>query len=827
MRTGEGGGPVRFLMALAGLVGVGILVLTWVILEPIVRGQITAPPEEQRVTVPAYDYEPWHSLPVLYEGRIKPFESAAAEIVSTITGRSRFEGKDAVAVVLQWKMLRGSGDGKLSVDWEKYPFILCDHRPLRHLIYLDQVEAEAELTAAQLEGKYVSPEDLRRSEAFKRLLEQAEEIRERDSEKATQLMSPEQRKAEEVAGRLRLFDSVSQNNPPIWGGAGKRPQHYPDPLLLVALDRVPGAAWFSPAELRRCQEDASAWRKVMQERLDRTPQLYINPERRKTLEQFQEAVKAGTAQKTLDELAGILRERTARRVAEFERGLRTNDPNAPQLETLLTTEKDRQEFNARLMPLIHGGEKDPAKIHEAAVSAMRGLLARHDEDVIADLRVRIPPPGTPYHPADLRYRMLHLSYLESRYPDLYVDSAAWQKFPASEAERVIQCYDHLAQAYRSGDADAFARTSSDFLTTVRDVSERTDVYPGADTVSSRLAGLFGGAQPAAPGWQLLDLERLFNRVQPFRWAWVIMLGGMLAFALSLALASTAWYRLGWAAYLASVGFQLFGFFCRIVIAGRPPVSDMYETVIWVAFMSSVFATILEAAYRRKVIILAGAMAATLGLVLADQLPLVLDSKIQALQPVLRSNYWLTIHVLTIVSSYAAGTVAWALGNIALGMIVFGRGRRPDVIKTLSLFTYKAMQIAVLLLAAGTFLGGWWAAESWGRFWGWDPKEVWALIALVCYVIPLHARYIGWVKDFGLAASAVLCYAAIVMSWYGVNFVLGAGLHSYGFGGGGPWWVFWAGLLNVEWVLAASVIRFGRPRPMPVAETVAAGVAEPV
>jgi ABC-type transport system involved in cytochrome c biogenesis permease subunit len=223
-------------------------------------------------------------------------------------------------------------------------------------------------------------------------------------------------------------------------------------------------------------------------------------------------------------------------------------------------------------------------------------------------------------------------------------------------------------------------------------------------------------------------------------------------------------------------------------------------------MAGIFALVLELIYRRRVIALAGAAVATFGLVLADQLSLALDPKISPLVPVLRTNYWLTIHVLTIVSSYAGGTLAWGLGNITLGLLAFGKGRR-ETLHTLSQFTYRAMQIAVLLLAAGTFLGGWWAAESWGRFWGWDPKEVGALIALVCYVIPLHARYIGWVKDFGLAVCAVLCYAAIILSWYAVNFLLAAGLHSYGFGGAGegPWWVLWAALLNIEWVLVASLL----------------------
>src|SRR5262249_1376469 len=159
----------------------------------------------------------------------------------------------------------------------------------------------------------------------------------------------------------------------------------------------------------------------------------------------------------------------------------------------------------------------------------------------------------------------------------------------------------------------------------------------------------------------------------------------------------------------------------------------------------------ELIYRKKIFALAGALVATIGLVLADQLPLALDPKISPLVPVLRSNFWLTIHVLTIVSSYAGGTLAWGLGNMALGLIVCGSAQR-ETVKMLSQFTYRALQIAVLLLAAGTFLGGWWAAYSWGRFWGWDPKETGALIALVCYVIPLHMRYIGWIKDFGLAVA---------------------------------------------------------------------------
>ena len=111
-------------------------------------------------------------------------------------------------------------------------------------------------------------------------------------------------------------------------------------------------------------------------------------------------------------------------------------------------------------------------------------------------------------------------------------------------------------------------------------------------------------------------------------------------------------------------------------------------------------------------------------------------------------------------------------------------RTAAVVKPLSNFVYRAMQVGVLLIAGGTILGGVWADYSWGRFWGWDPKEVWALITLLVYLVPLHGRFAGWVNTFGLVAASVVCFLSVIMAWYGVNFVLGVGLHSYGFVEGG-------------------------------------------
>jgi hypothetical protein len=122
--------------------------------------------------------------------------------------------------------------------------------------------------------------------------------------------------------------------------------------------------------------------------------------------------------------------------------------------------------------------------------------------------------------------------------------------------------------------------------------------------------------------------------------------------------------------------------------------------------------------------------------------------------------------------------------------------------------YRVIQLGVLLLAAGTILGGVWANYSWGRFWGWDPKETWALITLLSYIVVLHGRLAGWWHDFGLAVGSVLCFLAVVMAWYGVNFVLGTGLHSYGFGIGGETYVMGAIALDLIYV-SAAVYRYLR------------------
>jgi hypothetical protein len=139
-----------------------------------------------------------------------------------------------------------------------------------------------------------------------------------------------------------------------------------------------------------------------------------------------------------------------------------------------------------------------------------------------------------------------------------------------------------------------------------------------------------------------------------------------------------------------------------------------------------------------------------------------------------------------------------------------------VINTFVRLIYKKLQVGVLLLAVGTILGALWADYSWGRFWGWDPKEVWALITLLGYLAVLHARLAGWVAGRGLAAWSVICFSLVVVTWYLANML--PGLHEYGLGSGGQYYVWGAIGLQFLYVAVAIVVSVVR-RSAVVAELV--------
>lgn len=231
-----------------------------------------------------------------------------------------------------------------------------------------------------------------------------------------------------------------------------------------------------------------------------------------------------------------------------------------------------------------------------------------------------------------------------------------------------------------------------------------------------------------------------------------------------------------------------GFIIRVVITGFAPVTNMYGTMIWVSFGTVIFSLILFLLYTNFTLVGSLIIGSSALLFITHSIPLILSPDMDPIVAVLRSNLWLTIHVLTIVISYAAFTIAMIIGNVALVRVLLGNATKK-FLKEYAHHAYRIIQLGVFLLFVGIVLGGIWADYSWGRFWGWDPKETWSLIALLGYVAIQHARFVGWLKDFGVLAAATMAYLLVVMAWYGVNFILATGLHSYGFSSGGQMVVF--------------------------------------
>lgn len=239
----------------------------------------------------------------------------------------------------------------------------------------------------------------------------------------------------------------------------------------------------------------------------------------------------------------------------------------------------------------------------------------------------------------------------------------------------------------------------------------------------------------------------------------------------------------WALPALSIAFLLHTavLFLRCYILGRPPVSNMFETVIYVPWIAVAIGFALQYFLRTPLLLLASSIVA-LALLIVLELSQV-NSSLEQVQAVLDSQYWLIIHVLLVVGSYGVFALAGVLGHFYLGAYAIHR-KETQAMEQTAKCILQALYIGVALLIPGTILGGVWAAESWGRFWDWDPKESWAFISACIYLIFIHAYTFQHIANFGLALGSIVGLLAISFTWYGVNYILGTGLHSYGFGSGG-------------------------------------------
>ena len=247
----------------------------------------------------------------------------------------------------------------------------------------------------------------------------------------------------------------------------------------------------------------------------------------------------------------------------------------------------------------------------------------------------------------------------------------------------------------------------------------------------------------------------------------------------------------------------FGMGFRWIISGHAPWSDTYESLLYISW-SAVFAGVIF--FRKSLLALSAAVIVAAIFMFTAHLTGI-DPQITNLVPVLKS-YWLTIHVSILTASYGFFGLGAILGFMTLIMFIF-RKNRPHIdetIKTVVAITEIALIIGLAAVTIGNFLGGVWANESWGRYWGWDPKETWAYVSIVVYAIVVHLRFVKPLSTpFVFATAALLSFSSILMTYFGVNFYL-SGMHSYATGDPVPIpvWVYY--VLTIVIVTIALAFR---------------------
>ncbi len=325
-------------------------------------------------------------------------------------------------------------------------------------------------------------------------------------------------------------------------------------------------------------------------------------------------------------------------------------------------------------------------------------------------------------------------------------------------------YAKLAGAYRAGAPAVFNQALEELKSVIEDRA---------------------GPVPAS-----VHLEYLFNSFQPFLISIQIYVLVFLAVCFS-------W--LMWPRILTGTAFRLLllavlahslGLLGRMVIQGRPPVTNLYSSAVFVGWGAVVLCLFIEYIHRDGTGSFVAAAAGFLTLLIAHHLAAGGDT-MEMMRAVLDSNFWLATHVTTIALGYSAAFLAGGLGVIYLLRGLLTRSMDEAAASSLADSIYGTVCFALLFSFLGTVLGGIWADQSWGRFWGWDPKENGALMVVIWNALILHAWHGGMAGRRGLAMLAVGGNIVTSWSWFGTN-MLGVGLHAYGFMSRGFLWLlaFW-------------------------------------
>ena len=293
-------------------------------------------------------------------------------------------------------------------------------------------------------------------------------------------------------------------------------------------------------------------------------------------------------------------------------------------------------------------------------------------------------------------------------------------------------------------------------------------------------------------------EYFFNQLAPFYQAMGLYVLAFLLVCASWLGGSRGLRTAAFSVLLLALAVHTFGLGSRMYLQGRPPVTNLYSSAIFIGWMTVIVGLVLEKIFRDGVGAACAAVIGFITLIIAHHLAGSGDT-LEMLQAVLDTNIWLATHVVSITIGYSAMFLAGMLAIIYIVRGVFTSSLTKEDAQSLARMTYGVLCFATLFSFVGTVLGGIWADQSWGRFWGWDPKENGALLIVLWCAITLHARLAGSIRQRGLMIMALFGNVITSFSWFGVN-MLGVGLHSYGFMNKAVPWL--AGFMVSQLVLMA-------------------------
>ena len=275
----------------------------------------------------------------------------------------------------------------------------------------------------------------------------------------------------------------------------------------------------------------------------------------------------------------------------------------------------------------------------------------------------------------------------------------------------------------------------------------------------------------------IPLELFYNHANPFLFSWIFYFLSFFVFLFFLIWSRAILQKLGF--LLLILGFipHVFAMILRMQIMSRPPVTNLYETFIFVGAVTVLLGIVTEVINKKWLGIVVGSISGFIFLAIADKFSAEGDT-MRMLGAVLNSNFWLSTHVLSITIGYAGCCVAGILGHFYIIQALF-RPRDKAMLANTYRYILGILGFGLTMSFLGTMLGGIWADQSWGRFWGWDPKENGALLIVLWTTIIFHAKTAKLIQPLGVAVGAALGVIVVMWAWFGVN-LLSIGLHSYGF-----------------------------------------------